>query len=65
MLTANLRVFVVFFVVQVFLLGMLAAPWAVDAGRSAAAVYPFDCCPYIPKCCGGIGATAMATKPKP
>uniref|UniRef100_A0A0E0JPU5 Uncharacterized protein n=1 Tax=Oryza punctata TaxID=4537 RepID=A0A0E0JPU5_ORYPU len=62
MSTGNLRVFVVFLVVQVCLLALLATPWTVHA-RSATAMFPAkpDCpCPRFAECCRAAGTVRHA-----
>uniref|UniRef100_A0A0D9V6S5 Uncharacterized protein n=1 Tax=Leersia perrieri TaxID=77586 RepID=A0A0D9V6S5_9ORYZ len=66
----NLRVFMVFLVVQVCLFAMLGAPWTVH-GRIATVMPLVICCNRVPECClaagagAGAGTTAMATNPDP
>lgn len=58
----NLRVLVVFIVVQVCLLAMMASPWTVQ-GRPVSTLFqgPPYCCPRFPDCCGANGS--MEAKP--
>uniref|UniRef100_A0A0D9V6S4 Uncharacterized protein n=1 Tax=Leersia perrieri TaxID=77586 RepID=A0A0D9V6S4_9ORYZ len=59
MSTGNLRVFMVFLVVQVCLLAMLVAPWTVR-GRIATVLPMVTCCNRVPECCFAAGSGLSA-----
>uniref|UniRef100_A0A0D9V6S6 Uncharacterized protein n=1 Tax=Leersia perrieri TaxID=77586 RepID=A0A0D9V6S6_9ORYZ len=68
MSTGYLRVFAVLFVVQVYVLAMMAAPWTVQAGPVSSLFSSICCVNHIAGCCpttagaGGGSGSGDATK---